>query len=351
MIPKTTNKYRYYIKHIHNQHNNCNYKNPLKIKLDKYNLVNNKHIPVEYICNSKDIRLKVLAGIIDTDGSVSNNGRRVITNVLIPTNNKFDVLSNNEDVNTESSDSYDNEAVVVRTSPTQQSKRDSNSRFFIHSQLTDSAAANEVVNAPKEVIPLTDQCSQSSEVLSQSSMLDYFDGSSQQNKFVVHKLSMDQTAAFIQSTSAKNILIGDHNWNNFIPVLSDFNTFICSGKITALRAIIDKIKDKVHVDRLIICVSSNNIDSPTAISLLKNIFKGINDKFPSAKHFVCLSGICQTLTQENSSALEAINMLIRSKSDKLVIVNPPDNFTTTNGYSFTDETKQNFFESLNSFLV
>ena len=76
-VIKTTNKYRYYIKHIHNQHNNCNYKNPLKIKLDKYNLVNNKHIPAEYICNSKDIRLKVLAGIIDTDGSVSNNGRRV----------------------------------------------------------------------------------------------------------------------------------------------------------------------------------------------------------------------------------------------------------------------------------
>jgi hypothetical protein len=37
-------------------------------KLRSYNLVNNKHIPIEYIINSRDIRLKVLAGIIDTDG-------------------------------------------------------------------------------------------------------------------------------------------------------------------------------------------------------------------------------------------------------------------------------------------
>mgnify|MGYP006075581675 CR=1 FL=1 len=35
--------------------------------LDKYNLRQNKHIPVEFLHNSRDVRLAVLAGLIDTD--------------------------------------------------------------------------------------------------------------------------------------------------------------------------------------------------------------------------------------------------------------------------------------------
>lgn len=36
--------------------------------LTDYNLIKNKHIPLVYLNNSKEIRLKLLAGIIDTDG-------------------------------------------------------------------------------------------------------------------------------------------------------------------------------------------------------------------------------------------------------------------------------------------
>lgn len=55
--------------------------NPLKKGLDNYNLVNNKHIPNDYIFNDREIRLQLLAGIIDTDGCVpkSNNKRIIIT--------------------------------------------------------------------------------------------------------------------------------------------------------------------------------------------------------------------------------------------------------------------------------
>lgn len=38
-------------------------------KLKSYNLINNKHIPQEYISNSENVRLELLAGLIDTDGS------------------------------------------------------------------------------------------------------------------------------------------------------------------------------------------------------------------------------------------------------------------------------------------
>jgi len=58
----------------------CDRTNPLTNLLKKYNLIGNKHIPKEYFMNSRDIRLKLLAGLIDTDGHVpkDQNGKRVV---------------------------------------------------------------------------------------------------------------------------------------------------------------------------------------------------------------------------------------------------------------------------------
>lgn len=42
--------------------------NKIKNKLNQLNLLNNKHIPDIYLKNSKDNRLKLLAGLLDTDG-------------------------------------------------------------------------------------------------------------------------------------------------------------------------------------------------------------------------------------------------------------------------------------------
>jgi DNA topoisomerase-2 len=50
---------------------------PLKKQLSEYNLINNKHIPNEYIVNSREVRLAVLAGMIDSDGCVTSDGRRI----------------------------------------------------------------------------------------------------------------------------------------------------------------------------------------------------------------------------------------------------------------------------------
>ncbi len=41
--------------------------------LKQLNMLNNKHIPDHFKCNSRDVRLKLLAGLIDTDGYVNNN--------------------------------------------------------------------------------------------------------------------------------------------------------------------------------------------------------------------------------------------------------------------------------------
>ena len=68
--------------------------NPLKQQLKKYNLIDNKHLPIEYLVNDRETRLKVLAGIIDSDGNVRANGHeirisqgpkndRIITDMLI----------------------------------------------------------------------------------------------------------------------------------------------------------------------------------------------------------------------------------------------------------------------------
>lgn len=43
-------------------------------RLQHYNLVNNKHIPNEYLYNNSEVRKALLAGIIDTDGYMSKSG-------------------------------------------------------------------------------------------------------------------------------------------------------------------------------------------------------------------------------------------------------------------------------------
>ena len=44
------------------------WKNKFLKNMKSYNLINNKHIPEDYLHNSKEIRLQVLAGLIDSDG-------------------------------------------------------------------------------------------------------------------------------------------------------------------------------------------------------------------------------------------------------------------------------------------
>lgn len=49
----------------------------LTTKLREYNLLNNKHIPIDYIVNDRGTRLKLLAGIIDTNGYLSRDSTRI----------------------------------------------------------------------------------------------------------------------------------------------------------------------------------------------------------------------------------------------------------------------------------
>jgi phage terminase large subunit len=49
-------------------------KNPVWQGFKKNNLVSNKHIPEQYFKNSEDVRLRLLAGIIDTDGTYARGG-------------------------------------------------------------------------------------------------------------------------------------------------------------------------------------------------------------------------------------------------------------------------------------
>ena len=48
--------------------------NIIRTELKNLNVLNNKHIPDLYLKNSRKIRMAVLAGIIDTDGSFESGG-------------------------------------------------------------------------------------------------------------------------------------------------------------------------------------------------------------------------------------------------------------------------------------
>lgn len=55
-----------------------NPENKILNMLKKHKLIKNKHIPSEYKCTSRKIRLELLAGIIDSDGSLSHSGYDII---------------------------------------------------------------------------------------------------------------------------------------------------------------------------------------------------------------------------------------------------------------------------------
>lgn len=58
---------------LHHGISGCNFTQILK----ECGVYNNKHIPKEYLMNSEQVRLEVLAGMIDTDGSVEQEGRTI----------------------------------------------------------------------------------------------------------------------------------------------------------------------------------------------------------------------------------------------------------------------------------
>lgn len=61
-------QYDYYIRAIDKRNTN-----PMLECLQTHNLLNNKHIPKLYKCNDREVRLKLLAGLIDSDGHLVNN--------------------------------------------------------------------------------------------------------------------------------------------------------------------------------------------------------------------------------------------------------------------------------------
>jgi hypothetical protein len=67
----------YRIVNTDNKTKGSNKKNTLTINFRKYNLFENKHIPIEYLQNSFENRMKLLAGIIDTDGSFSRQAYEI----------------------------------------------------------------------------------------------------------------------------------------------------------------------------------------------------------------------------------------------------------------------------------
>ena len=55
--------------------------NPVRDALSRYRLMNRKHIPQEYKANSEEVRLELLAGLIDTDGSLDTGGYEITTKI------------------------------------------------------------------------------------------------------------------------------------------------------------------------------------------------------------------------------------------------------------------------------
>ncbi len=72
-LNKTSAKYGYNIRSINSTHKKgCN---TVLNYLKEDGLINNKHIPLKYKVNSRKVRLQLLSGIIDSDGSYDKKGK------------------------------------------------------------------------------------------------------------------------------------------------------------------------------------------------------------------------------------------------------------------------------------
>jgi superfamily II DNA or RNA helicase len=67
IIKNGTNQYTYYIRSKIPRYST------FMEQLRKYNLVNCKHIPKDYLINDENVRLNILAGLVDTDGYIDSN--------------------------------------------------------------------------------------------------------------------------------------------------------------------------------------------------------------------------------------------------------------------------------------
>ena len=157
----------------------------------------------------------------------------------------------------------------------------------------------------------------------------------------------------MSETNHQTIMLADDNWKSYIshcPIYHGFGVFICSGKVTTIRAIFDKVKQNSNIKTVIICLSSNNYDVPSAVNLSTNINSALKNKFKNTNIFITLAGICKSLNEKQIEALESINHVFRNKVS-CTIINAPDSFSTTNGHAFTDMTRHNFYKCVTSFFI
>ena len=113
--------------------------------------------------------------------------------------------------------------------------------------------------------------------------------------------------------------------------------------LTTTEKVIDHIVQ--YIKAVILCLSSNNCDAPSAVNQPTNINFGLKN----ANIFITLAGICKSLNEKQIEVLESINHVFRNKVS-CTIINAPDNFSTTNGHTFTDITRHNFYKCVTSFL-
>ena len=228
--------------------------------------------------------------------------------------------------------------------------------------VTDDHIPDQNVELPTEsnddaILPIAttadnDDPVQSQTSWSQSSLCSFAGGLSQSNNTVIYKLSTEQTILKMSETNHQTIMLADDNWKSYIshcPIYHGFGVFICSGKVTTIRAIFDKVKQNSNIKTVIICLSSNNYDAPSAVNLSTNINSALKNKFKNTNIFITLAGICKSLNEKQIEVLESINHVFRNKVS-CTIINAPDSFSTTNGHTFTDMTRHNFYKCVTSFL-
>jgi intein/homing endonuclease len=110
--------------------------NPLSRMLSKYNVYRKKRIPIEYLTSDKDTRLKLFAGLVDTDGNVTHSNRMI----------RFSQGPANFEL-------FDDVVYLAKSLGFKVCTRDMNTTYTYKGELKHSIAKNMTISGNTELIP------------------------------------------------------------------------------------------------------------------------------------------------------------------------------------------------------
>lgn len=164
--------------------------------------------------------------------------------------------------------------------------------------------------------------------------------------------NLSAVAEAVEQSPATCIVLGDNNWTGFN---SNCEPFVFSGKLSALRLILAKIKKAPPNLKTFICaISSNNIEAnydKTVKPILPTTLKLINQLFGHVKVFIVLPPVNIKLSNNEKDMLNNLVNDIKKTRHGFNFITSVPNATFNSTHVLDNNSKDLLFKHVTSFLA